>query len=396
MRALFKGLLTDGVSTDASGIDADITSNSFQVSAGEGMTVIVNKGFAICGGCLKYQEGNITLPISEAGTQNRIDAVVLRLNDNDAVRSCELFVKEGTPGGGAPALTRAGSIYEIGLANVTVRANSEQISNTNIQDTRPDASRCGFISAIAKLDVSQFFAQTQAALDEFATMTEAEFTQWQQAQKDAFEDWSETEEQTFVTWSTDMREEYVTWSTEQQAAFITWFNNLQVILDENVAARLTAEVEALKAADIEIEADLSELSEDVTERLEDLEKKIEGGIPKKTSDLVNDGGGEPQKRGTIPNTYKFYYPNIFLTEASITRNEGTFYEVGTASKRISIKLKNTDIVNVYCNKYGVNPNSVVVEQEGDFTDIIASFEPSVVADTSFKVFFEVIFIDNLN
>lgn len=279
--------MTDGVSPDASRIDADITSNSFQVSAGEGMNVVVSKGFAICGGCLKYQERDVVLPVAPAGSQNRVDTVVLRLNDNDSIRSCELYIVEGT--NVRPDLTRNGSVWEIGLADITIRANSSEISGSLIADTRLDSARCGIISAVDNIDTSKFFAQIQAELDYFKDHYEKDFSDWSAEQQTEFESWSDGEEESFANWSSEMREEYETWSDRQKADFIVWFNNLQVILDENVAARLTAEVEALKTKDTEIEGQISDLSDDVDDRISEVEKKIEGGIPTKTSDLINDG-----------------------------------------------------------------------------------------------------------
>lgn len=294
LRTLFKGLLTDGVSPDASRIDADITSDSFKVSAGEEMSVVVNKGFAICGGCLKYNEASETLPISAATDKARIDTVVLRLDDNDSVRSCELYVVEGVPGTTPkrPDLTRNGSKWEIGLADVYVTANSTQISNSKITDTRLESERCGIISAIDSIDTSRFFAQIEADLEYFKDHYEKDFSDWSAEQQSAFESWSDGEEEIFTNWSSEMREEYETWSDRQKADFIVWFNNLQVILDENVAARLTAEVEALKTKDTEIEGQISDLSDDVDERISEVEQKIEEGIPTKTSDLINDGIGD--------------------------------------------------------------------------------------------------------
>ena len=291
LRMLFKGLLTDGISPDASRMDSEITSNSLQVTAGEGMTVVVNKGFAICGGCLKYQESNQILPISEAKDKSRIDTIVLRLNDNDSVRSCELYVVEGTESASPirPNLTRNGSVWEIGLADVFVTANSSVISNTKITDTRLDSERCGIINAIDSIDVTPFFAQIQAELNKIKTEYEADFTEWSTIQKTEFEAWENNEEESFSLWSSEARTEFETWSDKQKADFMIWFNNLQVILDENVAARLTAEVEALKTKDTEIEGQISDLSDDVDERISEVEKKIEGGIPTKTSDLINDG-----------------------------------------------------------------------------------------------------------
>ena len=399
LRTLFKGLLTDGVSPDASRIDADITSDSFKVSAGEEMSVVVNKGFAICGGCLKYNEASETLPISAATDKARIDTVVLRLDDNDSVRSCELYVVEGVPGTTPkrPDLTRNGSKWEIGLADVYVTANSTQISNSKITDTRLESERCGIISAIDSIDTSRFFAQIEADLEYFKDHYEKDFSDWSAEQQTEFESWSDGEEEIFANWSSEMREEYETWSDRQKADFIVWFNNLQVILDENVAARLTAEVEALKSKDTEIEGQISDLSDDVDERISEVEQKIEGGIPTKTSDLENDGNGRPNRSGLVPSWFKFNYANVAYIDAKPNLSPESSLEVGEACEHLDFALRKYDIVNVYCNKYGVSPKKIEVDTSSKITtNISAFFDPADVSEGDVEVLFEIIFVDATN
>ncbi|MCI6715537.1 MAG: hypothetical protein MR523_11435, partial [Lachnospiraceae bacterium] len=145
------------------------------------MKVNLYAGFAICNGCQKLQESNTTLDIATASAVNdRIDTVVLRLNDNDDVRECEFYVLTGeaatTPV--RPALTQTDSIWEIGLADILVKANSTQISNANITDTRYETARCGIISSISEFDTTTLYQQIQADLSEFQTVTQAEVLAW--------------------------------------------------------------------------------------------------------------------------------------------------------------------------------------------------------------------------
>lgn len=145
------------------------------------MQINVLAGFAICNGCLKLLELNALLDISAASTVNdRIDTVVLRLDDNDDKRECELYVLTGTPATTptAPALMRSGSVWELGLADILVKANSTQISNANITDTRYDTERCGIISSISEFDTTTLYKQIQTDLKEFQNVSQAEFEAW--------------------------------------------------------------------------------------------------------------------------------------------------------------------------------------------------------------------------
>lgn len=180
LRSLIKGLMTDGVLPDASRILTDVTDGSLRVTPGEGMNVIVNKGFAICNGCLKLQETDRTLALQASTNQDRIDTVVLRLNDNDNVRTCDFYVINGLPSNSPirPELTRNESVWEIGLADLFISANSTTISSTRITDTRLEEERCGVISAIAEFDTTGLYEQIQSDLAEFKTVEQQQFLEW--------------------------------------------------------------------------------------------------------------------------------------------------------------------------------------------------------------------------
>lgn len=219
LRSLIRSLMTDGVLTDASRLFDDITSDSFMVVPKEGMTIKVKKGFGICNGCLKYMDTETDLEVERSdSSSDRIDTVVLRLNNNDDVRSCEFFIITGTPATTpvAPALVRNASVYDIGLATVLVSANAEQITASKITDTRLDSDKCGLITAIAEFDTSTIYAQIQADLAEFKSQEETDFAEWYEEQTEDFE----------------------AWYGMQTAAFNAWFASLQDILDENTAAHL--------------------------------------------------------------------------------------------------------------------------------------------------------------
>ena len=121
--------------------------NSFSVSAGDNMLVKVHAGSAIINGitCVEDTERTLSLQAADA-TYDRIDTVVLRLNTSIDVRAIDLYVVKGTASASpvAPVLTRSGSVYELGLANVYIPANVVTITNERITDTRGDSLRCGY------------------------------------------------------------------------------------------------------------------------------------------------------------------------------------------------------------------------------------------------------------
>lgn len=145
------------------------------------MSVIVQPGFALCNGCMKLEETQRTLAVQASNAMyDRIDTVVLRLNDNDDARICDLYIVEGVPATSPvrPALQRTESIFEIGLADLFIAKNSSAISNQRITDTRYETERCGIISSISQFDTTTLYKQIQADLTGFKEVEQTEFLEW--------------------------------------------------------------------------------------------------------------------------------------------------------------------------------------------------------------------------
>ena len=207
LRKLIAKLLTDGILPNPS--------TNLQVEAGSGMNVIVNPGFAICAGGLKLEENQRTLAIQAADSNyDRIDTVVLRWNDNDSERICDLYIVEGIPAARPlrPELTRTESIWELGLADLFVNKNSSAISNQRITDTRYETARCGIISAISEFDTTTLYQQVQADLAGF--------------------------------------------KASEQADFITWFNDIKGQLSEDAAGNLQKQIGTLESLKTEVKTNL--------------------------------------------------------------------------------------------------------------------------------------------
>ena len=128
-------------------------SGGFTVSPGEGMTVVVSPGSAIIRGTTCIENNARTLTIQAADLNyDRIDSVVLRYNNNEDVRSIDLYVLQGVAASSPvqPDLTREGAIYEIAIANIYIPVNTVSISNERITDTRADTSRCGWATGVSQ------------------------------------------------------------------------------------------------------------------------------------------------------------------------------------------------------------------------------------------------------
>ena len=121
-----------------------------KVIPGSGMSVVVSSGVAWINGRIYKLTDPKNIPLDPANTVARIDRIVLRLDLNSNARKITSEVIKGTQATppAAPALTRAGNIYELCLANISVPAGAASILNTNITDTRLNQSLCGQVNSL--------------------------------------------------------------------------------------------------------------------------------------------------------------------------------------------------------------------------------------------------------
>lgn len=133
------------------------------------MSVTVRPGNCMIQGHMAIEAYERTLVFEASGTANdRIDAVVARLNINHDYRDIDLYVIKGTEDASPvpPALTRVGGIYEIRLANVYIPKNTSIITTDRITDTRKIEDECGTVSTTPDAYLYYKKAEIEAFLKE--------------------------------------------------------------------------------------------------------------------------------------------------------------------------------------------------------------------------------------
>lgn len=176
LRAVFAAYFSDGIFYKPT--------NALQVVAGTGLQVQVNPGICHIRGAMGIETETRTLTLEAADALPRIDTVVARLDLSLAVRSIELYIVKGTPSSNPqrPALTRDATIWELGLADIAVAANSNTVTQSAITDTRLDTERCDVVAqTIGSLDTAPYFAQLAAAIAEHQEEAEAQIAALQAA-----------------------------------------------------------------------------------------------------------------------------------------------------------------------------------------------------------------------
>ena len=155
---LLHAFLTDGV----------FGAEMCEVLEAGGMAAQVGIGNMMIQGRYGYISQPETVNFAAANATNpRIDTVVLRLDLSSDVNNIVTAVVTGAPSSTpvAPLLTRDGTIWELGIADVLIPANSSAVYQANITDTRLDDARCGIVAAVlSDFDTSVYQAQFEAII----------------------------------------------------------------------------------------------------------------------------------------------------------------------------------------------------------------------------------------
>ena len=150
--------------------------NGCQVVAAGNLSVKVRPGKLWINGYYSVNTSDYSLTLSAANANNaRYDRVVARLDLTQ--RTTVLAIVKGTAAAipTVPALTRTDTIYELGLAVITVRAGVTSISQADITDTRMNDDACGVVKGlIDQISTEDLFAQYDSAFHQWFHELETE------------------------------------------------------------------------------------------------------------------------------------------------------------------------------------------------------------------------------
>lgn len=182
---------------------------SLQVYAdGTGQSVCVRPGRAWINGYYYAlisdsmgTDKEIALEAADA-SNDRIDAVVLRLDTSVAARRIALYVIKGTAAASptAPTPARSGEIYDLVLAHVRVKANTLAIAAGSVTDKRLDAAVCGTVNSLITVDLSHMQAVFDKKEAEWTKMKSDDETEWSALMTDCNSEWN--------GWMTDCNSEW--------------------------------------------------------------------------------------------------------------------------------------------------------------------------------------------
>lgn len=202
-------------------------STNLQVeSLNSNMVVTVQPGYGhINGGTYTLDEAMEFALDTANANYNRIDIIVLRLDETE--RTMRTLYVPGVASSNPlpPELTRNSDVWELKLAQITVRSGTQVISQSDILDTRLDTKVCGIVTCIPdQVDTSTIFAQYEAKWNEVSTQmdkNEEDYAIW-------FEAWKEAA-------NADLEERKKTWDdayNERTASFDSWFTEARAAVAE--------------------------------------------------------------------------------------------------------------------------------------------------------------------
>lgn len=244
------------------------SADRLKVTASEGMKLKVGKGAGFIAGRMYMLEADTTITLDTAdGALNRIDRIVLRCDYTN--RLITLAVKKGSYSASpvAPELTRDADAYELALADVYVAAGVVTITAAKITDQRLNTALCGIVTGLVEqADTQEIFNEFYAYLQEFKQTTQVDI-----------EAWTLEQQQAYITW-------YNSHTTAWQQEFTTWFDDIQGMLEGDVAANLTNRV-------IKLEERATTLENDKAERVLLDEAQVAAGEenPQGFSLFINNG-----------------------------------------------------------------------------------------------------------
>lgn len=131
------GILTNGVI-------ADVETSLLVTAPTSGMKVNVAPGYAWINGHFGKNEESTEVDVTMAdSTYPRRDRVIVRLDFNEKTVSLTTITGEAAANPQPPELVRTGTIYDLGLALLTIPAGTLNITDEMVYDTRRDPTVCG-------------------------------------------------------------------------------------------------------------------------------------------------------------------------------------------------------------------------------------------------------------
>ena len=233
MSSIFDGIIRDG-------IFSTIGTSMAVTASGSGLVVNVGAGRAWFNHTWILNDTQYPVEAEAAEVVlDRIDAVVIEINQSAEIRDCSIKFIKGTPSSRPerPVMTHNAEVNQYALAYVSIRAGQTTIFQADITSVIGNDETPFITGLLQQTSIESIVAQWQ---DEFYTY---------------FNNFRSTTTSDFNTWMAARVAEYNAWYAAMEAEgqadlaeFDSWFQEMKDQLSEDAAGHLQAEIDALELA----------------------------------------------------------------------------------------------------------------------------------------------------
>lgn len=232
MSSIFDGIIVDGVYMSIG--------DALNVKSSGGMGITVGIGRAWFNHTWTLNDSIMPLTLESSDVLlNRIDAVVLEINNDSDVRKNTIKILKGTPASNPvkPSLIKSEMVNQYPLAYITIGKGVLSISQSNIENAI-GTSACPYVTGVLKgMDIDKLVAQWGA-----------QWAEWLSSNTDA---WKAFMSDNTNEWKSFMAKNKNEWSAlinGNTSEFETWFEHMKDQLSEDAAGNLQLQVDNLNNA----------------------------------------------------------------------------------------------------------------------------------------------------
>lgn len=265
--SIFDGIIKDGIFMSIGG--------HMNVKAtGNGFNIVVESGRAWFNHTWSLLDADYPMVVPPSDVlEDRIDVVVLEVNENVDVRQNFIKIISGTPAEKPtkPALTNNLDIHQYALAYITVPANSVTLTQSNVENAIGLGSTPFVTGILETINIDDLVAQWKSQWNDWTEEVDlnwnnwfdtvdnawlAWFTQqqskWEDILADRTEEWEEIKDTVDSEWASqqgNINSDYTNWKSSALAAYNQWLDQIKGTLDDDAATQLAKEVVELKNRD---------------------------------------------------------------------------------------------------------------------------------------------------
>lgn len=232
MSSIFDGIIVDGVYMSIG--------DALNVKSSGGMGITVGIGRAWFNHTWTLNDSLLPLTLANSDVLlNRIDAIVLEVNNNADVRKNTIKILKGTPSSKPvkPTMTEGELLNQHPLAYISIPAGATSISQSNIENA-VGTSACPYVTGVLKgMDIDKLVAQWGA-----------QWAEWLSSNTDAWEAFMSDNTNEWKSFMAKNKNEWSDLINGNTSEFETWFEHMKDQLSEDAAGNLQLQVDNLNNA----------------------------------------------------------------------------------------------------------------------------------------------------